>query len=138
MSKVYKKSLIKKIENLNLDILGFPYKVNFVEGLITRFKTTGCAAVWGSDIQIDPDISNLDILSSILHEIIEVMFRKTDTPYKHEIISRIETFLMLLLIDNPELMELALETAKKEGGPIKGRTKKAVKRMVKSSKGKVK
>jgi hypothetical protein len=43
---------------------------------------------------------------------------------------------MLLLIDNPELLELALETAKKEGRPIKGRTKKAVKRMVKGGKGK--
>lgn len=136
MAKVYKKSLIKKVEDLNLDILGFPYKVNFEENLIGRFNVTGCASVWGSDIQIDPSVSNLDILSSLLHEIIEVMFRKTDTEYKHEIISRFEIFLMLLIIDNPELMELILETAKKEGGPLKGRTKKTVKRMVKGGKGK--
>lgn len=134
MAKVYKKSLTKKIENLDLDILGFRYKVSFVKGLIDRFNITGCASVWGSDIQIDPSISSLDILSSILHEILEVMLRKTDTKFEHEIIGKLETFLIMLFVDNPELMEIILETTKKEGGPIKGRCKKEIKRVVKSRK----
>ena len=134
MAKVYKKSLIKKLEQMNLDVLGFPYKVYFVKDLISRFNVTGCASVWGSDIQIDPSVSNLDILSSILHEIVEVMLRKTETKFDHEIVSRFETFLIMLFVENPELMELILETAKKEGGPIKGRCKEAIKRVVKERK----
>jgi hypothetical protein len=136
MSKVNKKAFTKKIENLYLDVLGFPYKVKFVEDLVSRFNITGCASVWGSDIQLDPSVSNLDILSSLLHEVIEVMLRKTETKFEHELVTRFETFLMLLIIDNPELMELILETTKKEGGPIKGRTKKRAKELVKRRKGK--
>lgn len=126
----YAKPLRKKIEQLPIDILGFPYQVEFVPDLIKRFNIAGCANVWGSEIQIDPEVSNLDIFSSIFHEIIEVMLRKTATKYEHELVSRFETFLMLLLVDNPELMELAIETAKKEGGSLRNRKSKIVKRMV--------
>lgn len=131
---VYAKPLRKKIENLSIDILGFPYKVEFVKDLIKRFNVAGCASIWGSEIQIDPEVSNLDIISSLLHEIIEVMLRKTETKYEHELVSRFETFLMLLLIDNPELMEIAIETAKKEGQSIKNRRTKGIKGLVKRRK----
>jgi hypothetical protein len=102
--------------------------------LIKRFSVTGCASVWGDEIQIDPDITNLDILSCIFHEIIEVMMRKTETKYDHELISRFEIFLMMILIRNPELMEIALETAKKEGKSLKNSGKKALKELVASGK----
>lgn len=134
MAKVYKKSLLKKLSDLNLDILGFPYKITFVKDMVAKFNITGCASVWDSDIQIDDGIGNLDTLSSILHEIIEVMFRKTETEYKHDTISKIETFMMSLIIENPELMEIIVETAKKEGGPIKGGLKKRAKKLVKGHK----
>jgi hypothetical protein len=136
MAKVYKKSMIKKIENLSLDIFGFPYHITFVPELIQRFNCAGCGAVWGNEIQIDPSIPNLDILASILHEIIEVMFRKTETKYEHDMISKIEIFLMSLIIENPELMELIIETAKKEGGPLKKGYKKGAQKLVKRYKGK--
>ena len=134
MAKIYKKSLLKKIENLNLNVLGFPYTVEFEKDLISRFNVTGCASVWGSKIQIDSSVSNLDILSSLLHEIIEVMFRKTETKYEHEIIARFEIFLMTVIIENPELLRLILETAKKEGGPLKGGLKKRATQLVKRHK----
>lgn len=136
MANGYKKTLQKKVTNLHLNVLGFPYKVIFEEELINRHNLTATASVWGSEVHVDPSITNLDILSSILHEIIEVMFRKTETKYEHEIISRIEIFLMALIIENPELMELIVETAKKEGGPIKGGFKKRAKALVKGRKGK--
>ena len=116
--------------------MGFPYKVSFVKDLIQRFGIVGCGSVWGADIQIDPSVTNLDILSSVLHEAVEIMFRKTGTRYKHEIIEKFEVFMMMLIIENPELMELILETAKKEGGPIKGSIKKGAKVMGKRRKGK--
>lgn len=134
----YAKPLRKKIESMKFNILGFPYKVEFVKDLIKRFNITGCASVWGSEIQIDPEISNLDVLSAIFHEIIEVMLRKTETKYEHELVSRFETFLMLLFVDNPELMELALETTKKEGKPLRDRSTKGIKALVKRRKGKSK
>jgi hypothetical protein len=130
MAKVYKKTLLKKLERMNLAILGFPYKITFVKGLIDRFNVTGCAQVWGDEIQIDSGVTPLDTLSSILHEIIEVMFRKTETKYEHEIISRFEILMMMFIIENPELMEVILETAKKETRSYKNRPKEIAKRLV--------
>ncbi len=134
--KTYKKPLRKKIEELEIDVLGFPYQVKFVEDLIKRFNITGCANVWGDEIQIDPDVTNLDVISCIFHEIIEVMMRKTETKCEHELISRFETFLMMILIRNPELVELALDVAKKEGKSLKNSGKKAIKALVRGCKGK--
>jgi len=117
-----------------LDILGFPYQVKFVEDLLKRFNITGCANVWGDRIEIDPDVTNLDVLSCIFHEIVEVMMRKTETKCEHELISRFETFLMMIIIRNPELVELALDVAKKEGKSLKNSGKKALKELVASGK----
>lgn len=136
--KTYKKPLHKKIEELEVDILGFPYHVKFIEDLIKRFNISGCANVWGDRIEIDPDITNLDVLSCIFHEIIEVMMRKTETKCEHELISRFETFLMMIIIRNPELVELALDVAKKEGKSLKNSGKKALKDLVERSKRKSK
>lgn len=128
---IYKKPLLKKIENLDIDILGYPYKISFVEKLIERFNTTGCASVWGNDIQIDPSVTNLDILGTLLHEAMEVMLRKTETKYDHELVSRLEVLLMMFIIKNPRLMELILETTKKEARSLKSGAEKKAKRMVK-------
>jgi len=62
------------------------------------------------------------------------MMRKTETKCEHELISRFETFLMMILIRNPELVEIALDVAKKEGKSLKNSGKRAIKALVESSK----
>lgn len=135
MKKVADKALLDKLEKLDIDVLGFPYKIQFVQALIEKFNVCGCSNVWGSEIEVDPAVSILDVFSCIFHEIIELMFRKIETKCEHDVISKIETFLMSLIINNPELMEMAVNAAKTEGKSLKNRRAKKGKRMVKGSKG---
>lgn len=131
---IRKKSLHQKIEKLDIDVLGFPYKVSIMVDLMKKFNVNGCASIWGSEIQIDPDVSNLDLFATVIHEILELMARKTETKCEHELISRFETFFMMILIRNPELVEMILDVAKKETRPSKDFRKKKIKGMVQGSK----
>ena len=128
---------LDKVKKLTIDILGFPYKVQFVEELMARFQVCGCANIWGGEIQLDPDVTTLDMFASLFHEILEVMCRKTETKCDHELIGRMETFFMMILINNPELIEMALHAAKtKEGKSLKNRRTKKAKGLVKGGQGK--
>lgn len=136
MKKTFKNKLIQKLKNLQISIFGFPYTLYFESDLMSRFNVTGCASVWGSDIRVDSALGSLDTCSTILHEIIETMFRKTETKYEHDIVAKFETFMMATIIENPELMEAIVEAAKKEGGSIKAGVQKSVKKLGLGGKGK--
>lgn len=131
--------LHKALLKVKIDLLGFPYRVKFVKEMFEKFGVFGCGGIAAGEIDLDNDVTNADLMATLLHEMLELMVRKTETRVEHDIITKFEVFFFSLMANNPELMRLMIdeiEKAKKaKVKPTKtGGTKKAKKLVSRSKK----
>lgn len=123
-----------KLQRCKVYLLGFPYRIKFVKGMLDKFHVAGCSGIFSGEIDLEPDITPADICAALCHELVELFLAKTETAVDHNVITKLEVFMMDLFIHNPELVRVILEETEKINSSEK-RGKKTLKRVERKSQG---
>jgi hypothetical protein len=94
------------LEQTRVHIGGLDYKVKFEEGLWMRTGTPGHVQMTTNVITIDPTISDGNVLTVLLHEIIEAIDHRYNLGSHHYVIKTYEVALFSFLVNNRELIAL--------------------------------
>lgn len=112
-----------KLDNTLLKIAGCLFPLRFKHRMLERHATMGQTDLFNNTVLIDGNLKESDMLSSIWHEILEVINKKYGLEMPHEILSRLETHTYEALINNPQFIQELLVYAKRYNG-IRQETKK--------------
>ncbi len=104
----------KKLQDLGIQILGFPYTIRFSNDLLDKFNTGGVTSIAQGDMVIDSTITKVDMCSVILHEYLEVAARRMELNLKHNVVSKLEVIFYLLMKNNVELIKYMLKVIEDE------------------------
>jgi hypothetical protein len=94
------------LEQTRVHIGGLDYAVKFEEGLWMRTGTPGHVQMTTNVITIDPTISDGNVLTVLLHEIIEAIDHRYNLGSHHYVIKTYEVALFSFLVNNKELIAL--------------------------------
>ena len=88
------------LEQTRVHIGGLDYTVKFEEGLWMRTGTPGHVQMTTNVITIDPTISDGNVLTVLLHEIIEAIDHRYNLGSHHHVIKTYEVALFSFLVNN--------------------------------------
>lgn len=124
-------NLFKRLNKIGIVILGFYYTISAVKDLIIKFNKVALTGTYRGTIEIDDNITNLEVVSALIHEAIEIMCVKNQIDLDHNVISKLEVMFMNLIISNPELFKLALGVIVEEEKKKKSRKNRSKKKIKK-------
>ncbi len=97
-----------RIDGMSIDILGFPHTVVLEKYLSEYFDRLGQVRHYRHEIAIDADLLIEDVVSTILHEFIEVVNTRQELGLPHNVVTVLENSLFQFIKSNPKFMALIL------------------------------
>ncbi len=104
-----------RVEDIQLDIGKIIFSIEFQSQLLVQHATIAQVDFFGNRIIVEPDLHERDMLTAILHEAIETIFKQYNLSTPHDVIATIERAMFQFMIDNVEFLELIVGEAKKGG-----------------------
>lgn len=98
----------ERITKFGVNLSGFKYKIKFNPTLLDKFSVAGVTGVFTGDMELDSTCTKNDMISTIIHESIEVMLRKNEIHVEHETITKLENILFRYFGDNKKLLQLLI------------------------------
>ena len=91
-------------------IMGAKYKLLTDDTLLNEHDLLGLSIHYRpSKIVIDSTLQSSDFVSTFLHEVLEVINRRSETKIEHDKITQLENGLYNFIANNPKLMYTLLE-----------------------------
>ena len=101
------KYLYDKLDGLEIDILDLTFTVEFEKNLVGRWGTPGQIGFHlVNTIYLDPEVTDQELLSVLVHEILEGILKRFNIEVPHHVISSLEVGFYNLLLNNPDLVDL--------------------------------
>lgn len=101
------KYLYDKLNGLEIDILDLTFTVEFEKNLVGRWGTPGQIGFHlVNTIFLDPDVTDQELLSVLVHEILEGILKRFNIEVPHHVISSLEVGFYNLLLNNPDFVDL--------------------------------
>lgn len=100
------------LDKTTLRICGADYAISFVFRLMERFNVYGQTDLFNNTILIESNLTEPEALSTILHEILEIINRKHILGLDHDTLQKLEVMLFAVFADNPRFMEALARYAK--------------------------
>jgi hypothetical protein len=94
---------------MKLKIAGYPYNVEYQEGLIEKEEACGMSSGDKLEIVIDPRLSPEMKMSTLIHEVIESLNYHYELGLKHNVIATLEAGLFQVVNDNPEVFTINMD-----------------------------
>jgi hypothetical protein len=92
-----------------VNICGTPFSVTFEHDLVDRYGILGQVHHFKNDIRLESDASDSITISTLLHEILEVIVRRREIKLEHTDITNIEVDLLGVLQYNTGLLRKILD-----------------------------
>jgi hypothetical protein len=102
-----------KLNKAIIKVGGTNYTIGIKNRVLERFKVAGQTDFFNSTILLEANLTEGNMLITMLHEMIECFSRQYYMDIPHELISEMEAHLFDVLIDNPLVLKLLLEYAYK-------------------------
>lgn len=101
------KYLYDKLDGLKISILDLTFTVEFEKNLVGRWGTPGQIGFHlVNTIFLDPDVTDQELLSVLIHEILEGILKRFNIEVPHHVISSLEVGFYNLLLTNPDFVNL--------------------------------
>ncbi len=105
-----------KLTKAIFKIAGGLWPLRFKYRLLERHATMGQTDLFNNNILIEGNLKESEMLSSIWHEILEILNKKYDLAMPHDLLSRLETNTFEVLVNNPQFIQELLTYAKRYNG----------------------
>lgn len=105
------KYLYDKLNGLEVDILDLTFTVEFEKNLVGRWGTPGQIGFHlVNTIFLDPDVTDQELLSVLIHEILEGILKRFNIEVPHHVISSLEVGFYNLLLNNSDFVNLFIDS----------------------------
>lgn len=104
----------KSFDGMNILLGSIPFKIKFEVGMQDRWETLGQIDYYNNIVHLDPDLHERDMLTTVLHELIEFINRSQEIGLTHHVITVLETSLMQIITQNPHLFRIYVDEAERD------------------------
>ena len=113
LAGVRKNRVRDAFRNLTLRLCGAKYPVLFIQRLVERHGVAGQTDLFNENMIIEGNLTEGEMLSSIWHEVLEVLNKKFVLNMEHDLLQKLENATFAALVDNPEYLQELLIYAKR-------------------------